>query len=133
LRLLSDKTFRHHVADRVANSQVRDFWLREYEGYPSGFRAEAIAPVQNKVGAFLANPVLQKILTQRTSAFDLRQVMDQGRILLVNVAKGRLGEDTAALLGALLVSRLGVTALGRADIPEGNRRDFHLYLDEFQS
>ena len=131
LRLLDDKRFRARVAERVANSHVRDFWLREYEGYPVRFRAEAIAPVQNKVGAFLSNPILQEILTQPKSAFDLRQVMDEGRILLVNLAKGKLGEDNAALLGALLVSRLGPAALSRADVPEDDRRDFYLYLDEF--
>jgi len=131
LRLLSDKGFRRHAADRIANPQVRDFWLREYEGYPSGFRAEAIAPVQNKVGAFLANPILRNILTQPRSAFDLQEVMDQGRILLVNLAKGKLGEDNAALLGALLVSRLGLAGLSRAAQPEPERRDFYVYLDEF--
>lgn len=130
LRLLDDPDFRKRTADRVSNARVRDFWLREYEAYPRPFRAEAIAPVQNKVGAFLANPVLQAILTQPKSAFDLRTVIDEGRILLVNLAKGRLGEDAAALLGALLVSRIGLAALSRANEPEENRRDFHLYLDE---
>ena len=133
LRLLDDKNFRQRAAERVANPPVRQFWLKEYESYPARFRAEAIAPVQNKVGAFLANPILRNILTQPKSDFDLRQVVDDGKILLVNLAKGRLGEDAAALLGALLVSRLGLAALSRADTPESVRRDFHLYLDEFQS
>ncbi|MBI4375513.1 MAG: type IV secretion system DNA-binding domain-containing protein [Elusimicrobia bacterium] len=110
---------------------MRSFWLREYEGYPSRFQAEAIAPVQNKVGAFLADPTLFAILAQPRSSFDLRRVMDEGRILLVNLAKGRLGEDSTALLGALLVSRLGLAALSRTDIPEHDRRDFFVYLDEF--
>src|SRR5437667_9225822 len=88
---------------------------------------------KTKVGAFLANPILRNILTQPKSAFDLRRVMDEGRILLVNLAKGRLGEDTAALLGALLVARLGLAGLGRAEMPESDRRDFFLYLDEFQT
>src|SRR5216117_1806976 len=86
-KLLDDLTFRRHVLVYVRNDQVRRFWLREYENYPARFRAEAIAPIQNKVGAFLANPVLNGILTQMRSAFDLRQVMDEGRILLVNLAK----------------------------------------------
>jgi energy-coupling factor transporter ATP-binding protein EcfA2 len=132
-RLLSDKSYRKNTAGRVANPQVRQYWLREYEDYPSGFRAEAIAPVQNKVGAFLANPVLRNILTQPKSSFDLRQVMDHGQVLLVNLAKGKIGEDTAGLLGALLVSKIGLTALSRADLPEEKRRDFFLYLDEFQN
>jgi hypothetical protein len=133
LRLLDDRAFRQTVATRVANQQVRDFWLREYEGYPRNFRAEAVAPIQNKVGAFLANPILSRILTQPKSAFDLRRVMDEGRLLLVNLAKGKIGEDATALLGAMLVSRIGLAALSRAEVQESKRRDFYLYLDEFHS
>lgn len=133
LRLLDDSDFRRQAAAKIQSSQVRSFWLKEYEGYPARFRAEAIAPVQNKVGAFLADPVLNRILTQHDSSFRLRDVMDQGKILLVNLAKGIIGEDTAALLGALLVARFGLAALSRADVPEKERRDFFLYLDEFHS
>ncbi len=133
LRLLQEPEFRRSAAARVRNAQVRQFWLREFEGYPGNFRAEAIAPIQNKVGAFLADPILNAILTQPRSAFDPRRVMDEGRILLVNLSKGKIGEDSARLLGALLVSRIGVAALSRADAPAEMRRDFFLYLDEFQS
>ena len=133
LRLLDDASFRRRAAANIQNSQVRNFWLKEYEGYPSRFRAEAVAPVQNKVGAFLADPVLNRILTQHNSSFRLRDVMDQGKILLVNLAKGIIGDDTASLLGALLVARFGLAALSRADIPEEQRRDCFLYLDEFHS
>jgi DNA helicase HerA-like ATPase len=133
LRLLDDARFRRQVADNTPNQQVREFWLKEYERYPARFQIEAIAPIQNKVGAFLSDPVLQRILMQERSAFKLRQVMDEGKILLVNLAKGQLGEDTASLLGSLLVSRIGLAALSRADVPEVERRDFFLYLDEFQS
>jgi len=133
LKLLDDSNFRRQAASKIHNSQVRNFWLKEYEGYPSRFRAEAIAPVQNKVGAFLADPVLNRILTQPNSSFRLRDVMDRGKILLVNLAKGIIGEDTASLLGALLVARFGLAALSRADTPEEERRDFFLYLDEFHS
>jgi hypothetical protein len=97
------------------------------------FRAESIAPVQNKVGAFLANPVLRNILTRRERGLEPRQLMDEGKILVVNLAKGQIGEDTAALLGSLLVSRLGLAALSRADAPGQSRRHFYLYLDEFQN
>lgn len=133
LRLLDDYAFRRAALERVENPQVREFWLREYAQYPDRFRAEVIAPIQNKVGAFLADPVLQKILTQPTSSFDLRQVMDEGKILLVNLAKGKIGSDTSALLGALLVSSIGLAGLGRATVPEAERRDFQLYLDEFHT
>jgi type IV secretory pathway TraG/TraD family ATPase VirD4 len=133
LRLLNDRAFRREVTLHLANKEVREFWLREFEGYPDRFRAEAIAPIQNKVGAFLSNPLLSRILTGRGSNLDLRRVMDEGKILLVNLAKGKIGEDTASLLGAFLVARLGRTALRRADTPESQRRDFYAYLDEFQT
>jgi hypothetical protein len=133
LRLMDDSVFRRIAASRVHNAQVRSFWLREYENYPARFRAEAIAPIQNKVGAFLADPILNVIVTRPKSAFDLRTIMDEGRILLVNLAKGKIGEDVAALLGALLVSRIGLAGLSRSDVPEASRKDFYLYLDEFQN
>lgn len=133
LRLLDDYAFRRDAMSRVFNTQVRQFWLQEYENYPARFRAEAIAPLQNKVGAFLADPILNGILIQTKSAFDLRRVMDEGKILLVNLAKGKIGESATALLGALLVARIGLAGLSRANTSEPNREDFLLYLDEFQS
>ena len=132
-RLLEDPAFRKRAAERVANAQVRHFWLREYESYPARFRAEAIAPLQNKVGAFLADPILCRILSAAKSSFDLRRVIDERKILLVNLAKGRMGESSAALLGALLVARIGLAGLSRSDVPEAERRDFYLYIDEFQT
>jgi energy-coupling factor transporter ATP-binding protein EcfA2 len=133
LRLFDDRAFRLNAAERVANTHVRNFWLREYEGYTARFRVEAIAPIQNKVGAFLTNPISQRILTRERSSFDLRRVMDEGKLLLVNLAKGKTGEDTARLIGALLVTKIGLAAMSRVDTPEVERRDFYVYLDEFQS
>lgn len=133
LRLFDDPDYRRNAAVRCWNPQVRDFWLREFEHYPPRFRLEAIAPIQNKVGAFLTDPVLRGIVTSAKSSFDVRSVIDEGKILVVNLAKGRIGEDIAGLLGALLVSRLGLAGLSRADTPEERRRDFFIYLDEFQS
>src|SRR5437867_10916546 len=133
LRLLDDRHFRRSAMVHVSNAAVRDFWLREYESYPARFRVEAIAPIQNKVGPFLTNPLIRNIVTQTKSAFDLRRVMDEGKILLVNLAKGKIGRDVAALLGAMVGSKAGLAALSRSDTPEVERRDFYLYLDEFQS
>ena len=133
LRLFEDRAFRKIAAARVSNAQVRSFWLREYESYGVRFRTEAIAPIQNKVGAFLSNPILNRILTQPASAFDLRNVMDEGKVLLVNLAKGKIGEDSSSLLGALLVSRIGLAGLSRSELAPKVRRDFFLYLDEFQN
>jgi hypothetical protein len=132
-KMLDDSVFRAHVLAQVQNAQVRRFWLREYQAYPARFRAEAIAPIQNKVGEFLVNPILRRIVGQPKSTFDLRRVMDDGKILLVNLAKGRIGEDTASLLGAMLVTKIGLAALSRADVAEESRRDFYLYVDEFPS
>src|SRR5437016_4896566 len=132
-RLLDEPAFRRHVLGYVRNDQVRRFWLREYENYPARFRAEAISPVQNKIGEFLVNPILRNIVGQPKSSFDLRRVMDEGKILLVNLAKGKIGEDTSSLLGAMLVTKIGLAAVSRTDVPEGSRRDFYVYADEFAS
>ena len=128
-RNLHGHTFRHatvhHVSDggaaEVVPEHLEEALLRVgFEGYPARFRAEAIAPLQNKAGAFLTDPLLHRILTQPESTFDLREVMDEGKILLVNLAKGKIGGDTAALLGALLVARIGLAAVSRADLSEGS-------------
>jgi hypothetical protein len=132
-RLLHEPEFRKTAAFRTGNEEVRRFWLQEYESYPKTFKAEVIAPLENKVGAFLADPILNRILTSPKSSFDLRRVMDEGKVLLVNLAKGRIGEGPAALLGSLLVSSIGLTGLARAEVAEENRRDFYVYLDEFQT
>jgi type IV secretory pathway TraG/TraD family ATPase VirD4 len=133
LHILNDREYRREVAMHLPNRAVREFWLREFEDYPLRFRAEAVSPIQNKIGAFLSNPILFRILTAKNNGLDLRSIMDEGKILLVNLSKGKIGEDTASLLGAFLVSQLGRTALRRADSPESTRRDFYAYLDEFQS
>ncbi len=133
LLLLSDQSYRKKVIPFIRNKQVKEFWLTEYDRYPERFRIEAIAPIQNKVGAFLSHPLLQRILTNPERPLSLRRIMDESKILLVNLAKGRLGEDTSNLLGSLLISRFDLAALSRADIPETERRDYALYLDEFHN
>lgn len=133
LRLLIDDDFRRNAMLAVRHAPVRTFWLKEFAQYPARFRIEAIAPIQNKVGAFVTNPLLHRILTSGGNDLDLRNVLDDRKILLVNLAKGKIGEDTSALLGALLVASLGWAAFGRADVPESQRPDFYLYLDEFQT
>lgn len=132
-RLLSDKDFRASLAQRVSNDMVREFWTKEFAGYSFAFRAVVTAPLLNKVGAFLTDPLLHSILTGKRSSFDLRAVMDEGKLLVVNLAKGKIGEGPAALLGSLLVSHLSLAAMGRADRPQEERRDFYLYLDEFHT
>lgn len=132
-RLLADKKFRAKVLPHVQNEEIKKFWINEYDKYPERFRAEAVAPIQNKVGAFLAHPLLNQILTRPAKPLSLRKVMDEGGILLVNLAKGNLGEDVSNLLGSLLISRFDLAALSRGDTPETERRDYTLYLDEFHN
>lgn len=133
LRLLSDGAFRQVVISQVADPVVREFWLREFASLPVRLQAETVAPIQNKVGAFVSSPILRNIVNQTGNRIDLRQVMDDGRVMLVNLSKGKLGEDASALLGALLVSQLQLAAMSRADVPEARRRDFFVYVDEFQN
>jgi hypothetical protein len=131
--LLNDKDFRKRVVSQVTNTQVRQFWKTEYERYSPRYRADAIAPILNKTGAFLADPKLNRIFTRPDGQLRLRSIMDEGKVLLVNLAKGKIGEDSSTLLGALLVTSLGLAAYSRADMPESERRPFFIYVDEFQN
>ncbi len=133
LRVFSDGTFRKQVARSLKNEPVRRFLEKEFEKFSFGYRADGVAPIQNKVGAFLADPMLNRILTARQTDLHIRTIMDEGRVLLVNLAKGRIGEDSSSLLGGLLVTTIGLAAYTRADIPASQRRDFFVYVDEFQS
>jgi hypothetical protein len=133
LRLLDDKAYRSAAVARIRNEQVRQFWITEYDHYPPRLRAEATAPIQNKIGAFLADPLLRRILTTPERPLQFRRIMDEGKILIVNLARGQLGEDTSALLGALLVTTAGLAAFSRSEVKATERRPFFVYLDEFQS
>ena len=133
LRIFSDKEFRRSVARSLRNETVRTFLLKEFDQFSFGYRADGTAPIQNKVGAFLADPLLDRILTSPEKDIRIRRIMDEGKVLLVNLAKGRIGEDSSALLGGLLVTAIGLAAYTRADMPEAQRRNFFVYVDEFQS
>jgi hypothetical protein len=133
-RLLIDDPFREQLLDRhVRDPVVQSFWRHEYAGFTAGLRAEAISPVQNKIGRVLIEPRLRNMLAQPKSTITLRRLMDDGAIVVCNLAKGRLGESVAHLLGALLTTSIAQAALSRADVPPAERRTFHLYADEFQS
>jgi len=132
-RILQDRDFRLKVIARLKNEQLKDFWLNEFEKYPPHFQQEAISPIQNKIGQFLNNPILREVVSRPKSSFNLREIMDSGKIFLVNLSKGKIGEDSTSLLGAMLITKIGLSALSRQDIPEEKRRDFYLYVDEFQS
>lgn len=132
VRLFHEKEFRKEAAERATNDQVRYFWTTEFEKYGRR-RSEVVAPIENKLGSFLVDPFVSRILTTPKSTFDPREVIDTGKVLLVNLAKGRIGEAPAMLFGGLLVTMLGLAGLSRADTPAGERRDFLVYLDEFQT
>jgi hypothetical protein len=133
LRLLRDKPYRRQIVSRLRNEQVKDFWRLEFEQYSFRYRADAIAPIQNKVGALLADPRLRRLFVEPLRPLRFRRLMDNKQILLVNLARGQVGEDTAALLGSLLVTTIGLAAFSRSNIPEDERAPFFLYLDEFQN
>ncbi len=133
LRILVDKDYRQQIIANVKDPVVKAFWIHEYEAWQDKFRNEAIAPIQNKVGQFLSTAMVRNIVGQSQSTFDIFDVMNTGKIFLVNVSKGRIGEDNSSLLGAMLITKMQLSAMERVRIPEDERVDFYLYVDEFQN
>lgn len=132
VRLFHEKEFRKAAVERATNEQVKYFWTTEFEKYGQR-RSEAVTPIENKLGSFLVDPFVSRILTIPKSTFNPREAIDSGKVVLVNLAKGKIGEAPAMLFGGLLVTMLGLAGLSRADTPLKERRDFFMYLDEFQT
>ena len=132
-RLLSDKDFRSQVVSKIQDPIIKNFWYKEFDNYNSDFRQEALSPIQNKVGQFLTSSPVRNIVGQIKSKLDMRFIMDNKRILICNLAKGEIGEDKTQLLGSLIVTKIFLSALKRADQPEESRKDFYLYIDECQN
>jgi len=132
-RMLADQNFRRQVVDKVRDPIVRSFWLEEFAKWDQRFAREATAAIQNKVGQFVSTPIVRHIVGQTTSTINMREIMDQGKILIVNLSKGRIGEEAMSLLGGMVVTRLYLAAMERVDMAEQTRRDFFLYVDEFQN
>ncbi|MCB1133672.1 MAG: type IV secretion system DNA-binding domain-containing protein, partial [Verrucomicrobiae bacterium] len=132
-RMLTDQLYRQRVLRQVHDPVVRSFWDTEFAALAPQKLAEVVGPIQNKVGQFLSSPIIRNIVGQSRSTLDLRFIMDTGKILIVNLSKGKIGEDNSAMLGAMLVTRFQTDAMGRANILEAQRRDFCLYVDEFQN
>ena len=132
-RILTDSQFRAKVIKHIEDPVVKNFWTVEFSSWNSKFASEAVAPVLNKVGAFTANPLVRNIIGQKKSSFNIRQIMDENKILIVNLSRGLVGEDNAALLGSLLVTKIQLAAMSRADVPASQRTPFYLYVDEFQN
>jgi CxxC-x17-CxxC domain-containing protein len=133
MKILVDKEFRKRVISKIEDPVVKSFWVDEYSKYPDRFQAEAIAPIQNKVGRFLSSSMMRNIVGQVKSSIDIRKIMDEKKVLLLNLSKGRIGEDNSALLGAMIVTKMQLAAMSRVEIPEDERNDFYLYVDEFQN
>ena len=132
-RMLADKEYREKVVERVKDPAIKSFWTNEFAKYPDRFREEAVAPIQNKVGQFISTPLIRNIIGQVKSSLDMKEIMDKGKILIVNLSKGKVGEDSSNLLGALIITKLQLAAMERASITEEERKDFYLYVDEFQN
>lgn len=133
LQLLNDGAYRRQLVNRSNDPIVRAFWEQEFAKWKPQFQAEAVAPIQNKVGQFLSHPILRGILEQSQNKLDLRSVMDDGKILIVNLSKGRIGEDASTMLGSFLVTGLQQAAMSRAEMNVTDRKPFYAYVDEFQN
>ena len=132
-RMLADPEYRKKIVDRVSDPVVKSFWVQEFARYTQRYEVEATAAIQNKVGQFISNPLIRNIIGQVKSSINMREVMDGGKILIANISKGKIGEDNSRLLGALVITKLQLAAMSRVDTPEEKRRDFYLYVDEFQN
>ncbi len=132
-RLLSDADFRKRIVGNVKDPVVKQFWLVEFASYNDKYAQEAVAPIQNKIGQFLSASVIRNIVAQVKSTINIREIMDSEKILIINLSKGRIGEDNMRLLGGLLITKMQLAAMERVDTPEVERKDFYLYVDEFQN
>ena len=132
-RMLADPDYRKKIIDKVTDPVVKAFWVQEFARYTQRYEIEATAAIQNKIGQFISAPLIRNIIGQEESTINMREVMDKGKILILNLSKGKIGEDASRLLGALLITKLQLAAMSRVDIPEEERRDFFLYVDEFQN
>ncbi len=132
-RMFSDKAFRKSVVDQLEDPVIKTFWTQEYAKYQQRYEQEATAAIQNKIGQFSSAAVIRNIIGQPNSSFDFRKAMDERKIIIMNLSKGRVGEDNSKLLGGMLITKIQLAAMSRVDIPEEERQDFYLYVDEFQN
>lgn len=133
LRMFSDVNYRKEIVDNLQDPVVKHFWAEEFAKYTQRLQIEAVAAIQNKVGQFVTNPLVRNILGQRKSLIDMKKIMDEGKILIVNVSKGKIGEDNMALIGAMVITKLQLAAMTRAKESNKDYKDFFLYVDEFQN
>lgn len=132
-KILVDQDFRNRVIEKIQDPVIKDFFVNEYEKYDPKFRTEAIAPIQNKVGQFLSSSTIRNIVGQPKSTFNIEEIMNTGKIIFMDLSIGEIGEDASALLGSMMITKIQLAAMRRATIPEEERKDFYLYVDEFQN
>ncbi len=133
VELLTNKKFREKIIDQLDDDILKNFWKNEFGKMQDRQRSEAVAPILNKVGQFVSSPLVRNVVNASKSSFSIEEIMSEGKILLVNLSQGKLGEDNATLLGAMLITKIQLAAMGRVNIPEEERKDFFLYVDEFQN
>jgi hypothetical protein len=132
-RILSDTTFRQRVIKQIQDPVVKSFWVNEFSSWNERFSNDAVIPILNKVGQFVSNPIIRNMVGQRKNVLDFARFMDEGKIVLLNISKGKLGDDNAAFLGSMFITKIQQAALARAKVTEEERRDFYFYVDEFQN
>ncbi|MBI5221421.1 MAG: type IV secretion system DNA-binding domain-containing protein [Candidatus Magasanikbacteria bacterium] len=132
-RLLADEEYRRRVVNNTQDPVIKAFWQTEFASYNDKYKQEAVAPIQNKIGQFLSASVIRNIVAQVKSRINIREIMDEKKIFIMNLSKGRIGEDNSRLLGGMLITKIQLSAMERVDTPEAQRKDFFLYVDEFQN
>lgn len=133
VRILTEPKYRQKVIEKLTDPVMKSYWRDEFEKMPDRMKQESISPILNKVGQFVSSPLIRSVIGQQRSSINLDDIMNNQKILIVNLSQGRLGEDNATLLGAMLITKLQLAAMRRVDIPEPDRKDFYLYVDEFQN
>jgi Type IV secretion-system coupling protein DNA-binding domain len=133
VRMLSDNDYKEYVVSQIKNPTVKNFWIKEYAAFNDKYRTEAVAPILNKVGQFFSSEITLNMMGQMVSTVNFRQIMDNSKILIINLSKGKVGESAIGLLGSMIITKLQLAAMSRVNIPEAERRDFYLYVDEFQN
>lgn len=132
-KMLTEAGFRDRVVEKVKDPVIKEFWVNEFGSYDNKFRTEAVSPILNKIGQFLATATIRNIVGQPKSTLDIRNIMDNKKIMVVNLSRGKIGEDNSALLGAMMITKIQLAAMSRADTTVDNRPDCYLYVDEFQN
>ena len=133
VRMLSDNDYKEYVVSQIKNPTVRNFWVKEYAAFNDKYRTEAVAPILNKIGQFFSSDITLNMMGQAVSTVNFRNIMDEGKILIMNLSKGKVGEQAIGLIGSMIITKIQLAAMSRVNLPEAQRKDFYLYVDEFQN